>query len=165
MNKDGRIDTAERKEGAKLLRELQENYIFGLEAAGPVIYSDISHRVSDVPQVLPAILLPFLLLGCFIALTMHTHGRASPLLHTQIDDDAKKRLVPPWETTPRRSLHLSARKVDPTRTSMGRANRRFKPGDDDHALGKGANLLEEQAGAVGTGQQQKGQLSRLAAFM
>ena len=70
----------------------------------------------------------------------------------QWTDEALQKLVPPWAHTPRRSLHLSARFVDPTRGGHGRPNRRFPmPSKEEKAkertLGSGPNILEAQAGA------------------
>lgn len=65
--------------------------------------------------------------------------------------EALEKLVPPWAVTSRRSLHLTAREVDPTRCGHGRPNRKFPlPTREERAkertLGKGTNLLEAQAG-------------------
>lgn len=134
VNKDGRIDTAERKEAVKLLAEMQENYTFGLDAAGPVMTSYIEHRVSDQPQW---------------------------------SEEALAKLVPPWAITPRRSLHFTARESDPTRGGHGQPNRKFPidTGKKEKTLGGGKNLLEAQAGTVGTGVMQKKQLAGMMAHL
>jgi len=68
--------------------------------------------------------------------------------------EALEKLVPPWAITPRRSLHLTAREVDPTRGGHGQPNRRFPlmtaaQKRKERTLGSGPNILEAQAGAWG----------------
>ena len=40
-NKDGRIDTAERRQAKALLEEMQANYVFGLDVRAPVMNGSV----------------------------------------------------------------------------------------------------------------------------
>ena len=69
----------------------------------------------------------------------------------QWTEEALAKLVPPWAITPRRSMHYTAREVDPTRSGHGQANRRFPlltaaQKKRERTLGSGPNILEAQAG-------------------
>lgn len=159
-NKDGRIDTAERKQAAVLLHEMQENYVFGLDVCDARVLH--ATRAAGTLLLVPeSCSYTHTLVWCARTLLRQAAGpvMTSYIEHRVSDqpqwtDEALQKLVPPWAITPRRSLHLTARNVDPTRGGHGRPNRRFpvlskEEQAKERTLGSGPNMLEAQAGTCG----------------